>query len=168
MSLPRTLYCGPSGWSYPHWNGIVYPKLKARSFHALEDLATYFGELKRRNAYEVYLMGMIPIELPGHLESIQSSYVATHDDWFEPSSELVSYIYNGPRAELQTLIADKLHPGTLDDSTVDITEIARLLNVSVQTVRRLVNRGQIPVMRLGRTLRFTPRDVMTALVGPKR
>lgn len=42
MSLPQTLHCGPSGWSYPQWNGIVYPKLKRRGFHALEDLARYF------------------------------------------------------------------------------------------------------------------------------
>jgi uncharacterized protein YecE (DUF72 family) len=42
MSLPQTLYCGPSGWSYPNWNGIVYPKLKPRGFHALEDIARYF------------------------------------------------------------------------------------------------------------------------------
>jgi len=42
MPLPQTLYCGPSGWSYPHWNGIVYPRSKPRGFHQLEDLARYF------------------------------------------------------------------------------------------------------------------------------
>ena len=46
MSLPQTLYCGPSGWSYPHWNGIVYPKLKPRSFHALEFIARYFDAVE--------------------------------------------------------------------------------------------------------------------------
>jgi len=46
MPLPPTLYCGPSGWSYPHWNGIVYPKLKPRGFHALEDLARYFDAVE--------------------------------------------------------------------------------------------------------------------------
>jgi len=46
MPLPQTLYCGPSGWSYPHWNGIVYPKLKPRGFHPLEDLARYFDAVE--------------------------------------------------------------------------------------------------------------------------
>jgi uncharacterized protein YecE (DUF72 family) len=46
MPLPQTLYCGPSGWSYPHWNGIVYPKLKVRSFHPLEDISRYFDAVE--------------------------------------------------------------------------------------------------------------------------
>ena len=46
MSLPQTLHCGPSGFAYPHWNGIVYPKLKRRGFHALEELARYFDAVE--------------------------------------------------------------------------------------------------------------------------
>jgi uncharacterized protein YecE (DUF72 family) len=46
MPLPQTLYCGPSGWSYPHWNGVVYPRLKPRGFHALEDLSCYFDAVE--------------------------------------------------------------------------------------------------------------------------
>lgn len=42
MPLPQTLYCGPSGWSYLDWNGVVYPRLKPRGFHALEEIARYF------------------------------------------------------------------------------------------------------------------------------
>jgi len=51
MSLPRSLYCGPSGWSYPHWNGVVYPKLKPRGFHALEDLSTYFDAVEINTSF---------------------------------------------------------------------------------------------------------------------
>jgi uncharacterized protein YecE (DUF72 family) len=51
MSLPRTLYCGPSGWSYPHWNGVVYPRLKPRGFHALEDLSTYFDAVEINTSF---------------------------------------------------------------------------------------------------------------------
>jgi len=51
MSLPRTLYCGPSGWSYSHWNGIVYPKLKPRGFHALEDLSKYFDAVEINTSF---------------------------------------------------------------------------------------------------------------------
>ncbi len=46
MPLPQMLYCGPSGWSYPHWNGIVYPKLRPRGFHPLEDIARYFDAVE--------------------------------------------------------------------------------------------------------------------------
>jgi uncharacterized protein YecE (DUF72 family) len=46
MPLPQTLYCGPSGWSYPHWNGIVYSKLTPRAFHPLEDIARYFDAVE--------------------------------------------------------------------------------------------------------------------------
>jgi uncharacterized protein YecE (DUF72 family) len=51
MPLPRTLYCGPSGWSYPHWSGIVYPRLKPRGFHALEDLSTYFDSVEINTSF---------------------------------------------------------------------------------------------------------------------
>lgn len=33
---------GPAGWSYPDWEGIVYPRRKPRDFHPLEHLARYF------------------------------------------------------------------------------------------------------------------------------
>jgi uncharacterized protein YecE (DUF72 family) len=46
MSLPQTLYCGPSGWSYLDWNGVVYAKLKSRSAHALEDVSRYFDAVE--------------------------------------------------------------------------------------------------------------------------
>jgi uncharacterized protein YecE (DUF72 family) len=51
MSLPRTLHCGPSGWSYPHWNGTVYPRLKPRGFHALENLSTYFDAIEINSSF---------------------------------------------------------------------------------------------------------------------
>jgi len=46
MPLPQTLYCGPSGWSYLDWNGTVYPKLKPRGFHPLQDIASYFDAVE--------------------------------------------------------------------------------------------------------------------------
>lgn len=39
MSLPKSLHIGVAGWSYPQWNGPVYPRQKSRSFHPLESLA---------------------------------------------------------------------------------------------------------------------------------
>ena len=51
MPLPRTLCCGPSGWSYTHWNGIVYPRLKPRGFHPLEELAKYFDAVEINTSF---------------------------------------------------------------------------------------------------------------------
>ena len=31
-----SLYIGTAGWSYPHWNGVVYPKAQAPGSHPLE------------------------------------------------------------------------------------------------------------------------------------
>lgn len=46
MSLPGNLYCGPSGWSYAHWNNVVYPAHKSRGFHSLEFLSEYFDAIE--------------------------------------------------------------------------------------------------------------------------
>lgn len=46
MPLPPSVFCGPAGWSYPHWNGTVFPKTKPRGFHALECMAQYFDAVE--------------------------------------------------------------------------------------------------------------------------
>lgn len=46
MPLPLTVFCGPAGWSYPHWNGSVFPKTKPRGFHALESIAHFFDAVE--------------------------------------------------------------------------------------------------------------------------
>ena len=46
MSLPQTLHCGPSGWSYLDWNGLVYSKLTHRGTHALEQISRYFDAVE--------------------------------------------------------------------------------------------------------------------------
>lgn len=37
------LYVGPAGWSYPDWDGIVYPAQRPRGFRPLVFLARYFN-----------------------------------------------------------------------------------------------------------------------------
>ncbi len=51
MPLPPTLYCGTAGWSYPHWNGVVYPKARNRGFHSLENLAGYFDVIEINTSF---------------------------------------------------------------------------------------------------------------------
>lgn len=51
MPLPPTLHCGPAGWSYPHWNGVVYPKLKTRADHALETISAHFDAVEINTSF---------------------------------------------------------------------------------------------------------------------
>ena len=37
MPLPPKI--GTAGWSYPHWNGLIYPKTQAPGYHPLEQVA---------------------------------------------------------------------------------------------------------------------------------
>ncbi len=32
---------GTAGWSYPHWNGLVYPKAHGSGFHSLNLIARH-------------------------------------------------------------------------------------------------------------------------------
>ena len=51
MALPTSLHVGPAGWSYPHWNGVVYPKAKPRGFHPLEFLAGFFDTVEINTSF---------------------------------------------------------------------------------------------------------------------
>ena len=51
MPLPQNLYCGPCGWSYPHWNGTVYPKNRSRGFHSLEFISRYFDAVEINTSF---------------------------------------------------------------------------------------------------------------------
>jgi uncharacterized protein YecE (DUF72 family) len=55
MPFPPNLRCGPSGWSYPHWNGTVYPKSKPHAFHALEYLSRYFDAVEINTSFYQHL-----------------------------------------------------------------------------------------------------------------
>jgi uncharacterized protein YecE (DUF72 family) len=42
---------GPAGWSYPDWEGIVYPRKKPKGFHPLKHLARYFDCLEINSSF---------------------------------------------------------------------------------------------------------------------
>src|SRR5215470_12787135 len=54
--MSGSLRIGTAGWSYPHWNGLVYPKTFPPGYHPLEHLArrldmveinsSFYGNLK--------------------------------------------------------------------------------------------------------------------------
>src|SRR5579864_9175849 len=44
--LAEKIWIGPSGWSYPDWQDIVYPALQQRAAHELEHISRYFDTVE--------------------------------------------------------------------------------------------------------------------------
>ena len=42
---------GPAGWSYPDWEGRVYPRKKPKGFHPLRQLARYFDCIEINSSF---------------------------------------------------------------------------------------------------------------------
>ncbi|PYV19908.1 MAG: hypothetical protein DMG21_00395, partial [Acidobacteria bacterium] len=42
---------GPAGWSYPDWEGIVYPREKPRGFHPATYLAQFFDTIEINSTF---------------------------------------------------------------------------------------------------------------------
>jgi uncharacterized protein YecE (DUF72 family) len=49
--LKKHFYIGPAGWSYPDWNGIVYPPRKSRDFDPLEFVSSYFNLIEINSTF---------------------------------------------------------------------------------------------------------------------
>ena len=55
--------------------------------------------------------------------------------------------------------AERRHRSTSTGRLLKIDEVARLLNLSRSTVYNLINRGDLPVLHFGRSVRIRLRDV---------
>ena len=49
--MKTKLHIGPAGWSYPDWEGIVYPRPKPRGFDPLAYLASYFNLIEVNSTF---------------------------------------------------------------------------------------------------------------------
>jgi excisionase family DNA binding protein len=124
------------------------------------------NDLAADNPFDMFLVGLVQsIQPVRELEVALHQEFATdalHDGWFAPSRALLSFIEGTAQASLQDLLM-LTQPGGLEE-VVGIDEIAKLLNVSVPTIRRMVKDGRIPYMRFGNgTLRFCPDSVLASL-----
>lgn len=63
--------------------------------------------------------------------------------------------------------ADK-SPGRARSPLLKLTEAAENLGVSVETIRRRINAGELPVIRDGRILRVHPRDLEHYIASRRR
>ncbi len=117
------------------------------------------------NPYPSYLIGLIEAPSPhqqAHAIALQFAASHMHDGWFEPTSTLLQFVQQYGQPALAELLA-QTRPGAIDGQIVDLDEIARMLNVSPRTVRRLVEADGIPHLRVGKQLRFVVADVLAAV-----
>jgi uncharacterized protein YecE (DUF72 family) len=50
-TLREKIFIGPAGWSYPDWDGIVYPAHHSRDFDAASYLANYFDAIEINTSF---------------------------------------------------------------------------------------------------------------------
>lgn len=50
-STSPTLRCGLAGWSYPHWDRVIYPYPKPPNFHPLQFLSNFFDVLEINTSF---------------------------------------------------------------------------------------------------------------------
>lgn len=128
-------------------------------------IASRLREIASDNAYETFIVGLTSTPDPDELADVihdQFALALIHDDWFNPTVELIAFIQHTAQDALQELLT-QARPGGVPDGAVDIETIAGLLGVSVPTVRRAVKSREIPFFRMGKALRFVPADVFASL-----
>jgi uncharacterized protein YecE (DUF72 family) len=82
FALSAALYIGPAGWSYPDWNGIVYPAAPPRRFDALAYLSAYFNLIEVNSTfYRVPRPAMVEswAERVAHRPDFQFTVKAFHE-----------------------------------------------------------------------------------------
>lgn len=132
------------------------------------ELSKALKRIAADNAYDVQIVGLIPsvIDPKEHADAIGAQYGGEHlhDSWYLPSPGLSAFIQHHALEPLKELLA-AVHPGVFGTEVVDIEEMARLLGISVPTLRRMVKDPDsvIPHLKWGRTYRFVPSDVIASL-----
>jgi uncharacterized protein YecE (DUF72 family) len=79
-------YIGTAGWSYPDWEGIVYPPQKERGFHPLTFLAAYINIVEVNSTFyrpPAVSMSLLWIKrlsgFPDFLLAVKAHQIFTHD-----------------------------------------------------------------------------------------
>lgn len=129
------------------------------------NLGVRLNSIARDCPFETMLIGLATSPQPAQLaEQVAAQFADDHmhDGWFESSPALIGVVQAIGQHAMQELLSSTM-PGAVSSDAVDADEMARLLDCSVPTVRRMVQRGQIPCMRSGRVLRFVPADVFASL-----
>ena len=71
-----------------------------------------------------------------------------------------------PPAPLSPALRPSSSPPDAPPAPVTVAQVAAELGVSRMTVYRLADRGELPALRVGRSVRFTRADVDAFLIDP--
>jgi uncharacterized protein YecE (DUF72 family) len=115
--LPGPLYIGTAGWSYPDWNGLVYPSKKPKGFDPLEFLTSYFNLIEINSTF---------YRLPT---------METTTRWTERVSNVADFRFTVKAHQEFTHSKDPVDPravGIFKKSIMPILNAGRLLRVLVQ------------------------------------
>jgi uncharacterized protein YecE (DUF72 family) len=92
MPDSASLRCGVAGWSYRHWDSIVYPRPKPRGFHPLEYLARYFDTVEINTSFygtprpEVCRLWLSKVALnPSFVFTAKLHHRFTHERLLDPA-----------------------------------------------------------------------------------
>lgn len=143
----------------------AYGPIKIDSATGPQQLADRLTVLSAVCPYDLRLIGLVQTEnAASDIEALATTFAACHlhDLWFAPCTELIALIAERAQDAITALLP-QTHPGALSDVPVDIEEIARIIGVSVPTVRRMVKAAEIPFLKWGRIYRFVPADVIASL-----
>jgi excisionase family DNA binding protein len=134
------------------------------------EISRRLSQLARDNAYEAMLIGLMETITPDeHAQQIREQLEAAHlhDHWFAASNDLLAFIQAVGQHAIQELLAQTF-PGGLSQAPVDIEEMAKILGVSVPTIRRMIKAEEIPYLKFGRVYRFVPADVIASIQRRQR
>ena len=89
-----------------------------------------------------------------------AALVGTVPDWAQASDRLR---LGGHGHQATRKSQDNDGPLSLLSGLLTVQSVAAVLNVSVKTVRRLISRGELQIVRIGRNIRIKP-DILKALI----
>jgi len=94
--MPTSIKIGTAGWSYPHWDGLVYPKMHGPGFHPLELISR-------------------------HVDTVE-----INSSFYQPlKPEVVKLWINKVQKNPEFLFTAKLHQQFTHKRLIDDTEVAR-------------------------------------------
>jgi uncharacterized protein YecE (DUF72 family) len=109
---------GVAGWSYPDWNGRVYPKRRWRGFHPLAFLAQYLDLMELNSSFYA---------LPEAAHAERWVRLLDPTPAFRFTAKLHSSFTHGPEAEMSPVTAAAFQTGL-----APLREAGRLLALLVQ------------------------------------
>jgi excisionase family DNA binding protein len=150
------------------WIAFVETRNRAGSLVKIEatrHLVARVRAIDNDNPFEVSLLGLVEsTTASASARAIQEEYQRDRakGDWFNATVPLLTFIEKVAQPALVALV-QQLRFHMAPAPTVTVEELAKLLNVSVPTIRRRIQDGSLPFVRFGNQYRFVVGDVLATI-----